>query len=112
VTARIARRDLEGKAAALEVGGWNIQTEYRCSDLKLLPTTVKAGEAFAVTARITDTFLDGSRVALAVDGKRAGAKWAWARGGKADAVSFQVSLPNHGAHQLTLGRQTIKVNAE
>jgi hypothetical protein len=63
-----------GKPTTLEVGGWNIQTEYRCTDLKLSQTTVKVGEPLTATARITDTFLDGSRVTVVVDGKPAGAK--------------------------------------
>ena len=109
VTARIAMRDLAGKTATLEVGGWNIQTEYRCTDLKLSQAIVKAGEPLTATAPISDTFLDGSRVTLVIDGKPAGAKWAWARGSKVDTVSFTLSLPQAGTHRLTVGKREIEV---
>ncbi|MCY3024473.1 MAG: beta-mannosidase [Planctomycetota bacterium] len=112
VTARVATRDLGGKKPVLEVGGWNIQTDYRCADLKPSKTTVKAGEAFALTARIADTFLDGSRVTLFVDGQPADTKWSWARGGKTDEVSFKVNLSQPGTHRLTVEKGKTKVTVE
>lgn len=112
VTARIARRDLAGKEVSLEVGGWNVQTDYACTGLKLSQPAVKLGESVTVSARIAETFLDGSRVTLAVDGKPSGAKWAWARGGKTDEVSFTLSLPQAGAHRVTVGKQEAEVTVK
>ncbi len=109
VTARITARDLEGAKPALGVGGWNIETGYSCSDLKLSKTRVKAGEPFKVTVRVADTFLDGSRVVLRVDGEVANTRWAWARDGKIDEVAFQVSLAKSGTHRLTVGSRSAEV---
>jgi exo-1,4-beta-D-glucosaminidase len=106
ITARIAKRDLGGRQPALEVGGWNVQSRYACLDLKPSKPAVKANEPFTVIARIAQTFLDGSRVVLRIDGRPAGIKWSWARGKKADALSFPVTLPQPGRHQLAVGTQT------
>ncbi|MGD0091325.1 MAG: beta galactosidase jelly roll domain-containing protein [Planctomycetota bacterium] len=112
VAARIAMRNLGGEQPVLEAGGWNIAGDYRCTDLKPAQATVKAGEAFTLTATISDTFLDGSRVPLLVDGQPAGAKWAWARGGKSDEVQFKLNLAQPGTHRLTVGQSEAKVNVE
>ncbi|MFZ2642851.1 MAG: hypothetical protein WA117_17790, partial [Verrucomicrobiia bacterium] len=63
-------------------------------------------------ARITDTFLDGSRVALLVDGQRTDAKWSWARGRKADEITFALSLSQSGKHRLTVANRTAEVTVE
>ena len=112
VTARFARRDLGGKEPVLEVGGWNIATDYRCTDLSVSRATVKVGEPLAVTARLDDTFLDGSRVTLAVDGQPAAIKWAWARGGKADPIVFRPILSQSGRHVLSVGTRDVVVTAQ
>jgi exo-1,4-beta-D-glucosaminidase len=112
LTARIATRDLAGQPPALEVGGWNIETGYRCAALQPSKSVVKAGESFAVTARITDTFVDGSRVTLLVDGQPAGVKWSWARDGKQDKLSFELRLREPGDHRLSVSKQTTHVAVE
>ena len=112
LTARVATRDLGGKHPALEVGGWNIATDYRCAALKLSKSVVKAGESFTVTVRITDTFLDGSRVALLVDGQRTDAKWSWARGRKTDEITFTLSLSQPGRHRLAVANRAAEVTVE
>lgn len=68
----------------MEAGGWNIQTDYDCRNLTISSAEVKADEPVTVSATIANTFLDGSRVTLLVDGQPANSKWAWARGGKSD----------------------------
>jgi len=80
LTARVAAGAFGKKEPVLEVGGWNIQTEYQCKALKVSQTQLKAKETLTVTAQIADTFLDGSRVTLLVDGQPVDKKWAWARG--------------------------------
>ena len=96
----------------LEVGGWNIETDYRCAELKASQPTVKAGEPFTVTARIADTFLDGSRVTLLVDGQPTATRWAWARGDKADEIVFRPILSQSGVHSLSVGMRNIEVTAQ
>jgi exo-1,4-beta-D-glucosaminidase len=111
-TARVATRDLAGKKPALEVGGWNIETRYRCTALEPSKFRVKAGEPFTVAASITDTFLDGSRVALLVDGQPAETKWSWARGSKQDFLTFNLSLRQPGAHQIAVANRTTNLIVE
>ena len=108
--------DTDGKRGsavfAVEVGGWNIETSYRCIGLKPSRTSVKAGEPFTVTAVITDTFLDGSRVALLVDGQPADAQWSWARGSKRAELAFKLTLCEPGTHRLTVADRTVEVKVE
>jgi len=112
LTARIATRDLAGHEPALEAGGWNIETRYRCGLLKPSKFRVKAGEPFTVRATISNTFLDGSRVALNVDGRPADARWAWARGDRAAEAVFPLTLPKAGTYQLEVASQRLSVIAE
>ena len=112
LTACIATRDLAGRNPALEVGGWNVQTDYRCIALKTAQTSVKGGEHFTVTARMANTFLDGSRVTLLIDGQPAATKWSWARGDNKDEVTFTVNLSQSGEHQLMVGQRTASVKVE
>jgi len=109
VTARIATADLAGTAATLEVGGWNIQSEYECTSLAASKAEVKPGEPLTVTAEIANTFLDGSRVALTVDGKPAATRWAWARADKRDAVAFKLQLDEPGKHEIRVGNKTANI---
>lgn len=112
VSARVAAADVGDAQPALEVGGWNIETDYRCLRLEVAKGPVKAGQAVTVTALIADTFLNGSRATLRVDGQPVASQWVWARGETPARVSFTASLPSRGTHQLTLGRQTIPVSVE
>ncbi|MCX7048905.1 MAG: hypothetical protein NTX50_25890, partial [Candidatus Sumerlaeota bacterium] len=121
LTARLNAHDLGGdEKITLEVGGWNIQTNYRCAALTPSKSTVKTGEQFTVktgeqftvAARLADTFLDGSRVALLVDGQPAETQWSWARGAKTDEITFRLSLSQPGKHHLAVANQTAEVIAE
>ena len=109
ITATIATTDLAGAKPVLEVGGWNIETDFDCTNLALSTTEAKVGEPATITATVANTFLDGSRVTLYVDGKPAGTKWAWARGSKMDTVKFQIQFDQLGDHQIKLGRQSAVV---
>ncbi len=111
-TARVASRDLGDKKPAIQVGGWNIQTDYRCVELKPSKPVVSSGESFSVTVGITDTFLDGSRVALFVDGQPTDAQWSWARGSKRDELTFSLTLHKRGMHRLSVAGRTAEVNVE
>ena len=112
ITARFAAKDVGSHDPALEVGGWNVETEYQCTSLAIAPREIKAGQPSIVTARIAHTFLDGSCVTLLVDGQPAGRKWAWARGEKGDELAFAVSFPKPGEHTLAVGSRStqMKVN--
>ena len=111
-TAKVAVNDLKDKLPALEVGGWNIQTNYRCNRLNPSKTTVKAGETFTLEAGIVSTFLDGSRVTLFADGQPAGTRWAWARGSKTDEITFTLNLPDPGKHKLSIANRSITVGVK
>jgi len=100
---RIPTREL-GQQPLLEVGGWNIQANYQCAGAKLSRTTVNPGEPFFLTALIGNTFVDGSRVSLWVDGQSAQTKWAWARGTQADELVFELTLSKPGPHRLAVGK--------
>ncbi len=63
------------------------------------------------TAVITDTFLDGSRAALRIDGHLS-ETWAWGRNGKSDNLTFRVRLNEHGVHKISVGRQAVEVTVE
>jgi hypothetical protein len=112
LTARFATADAGQGQPALEVGGWNVESQFKCVKLRPSKSRVKAGEAFTVTASIADTFLDGSRVPLLVDGQPADAKWAWARGSKRTEVNFTLALPKAGEHRLDVGDRSVTVKTE
>jgi len=109
IAGRFVSRDAAGRDPRLEVGGWNVQTKYDCADLKASKTEFKAQEPVTVTARISHTFLDGSRVALLADGRPVGAKWAWARGDSTDEIVFETAFSEPGAHTLSVGAQSVRV---
>jgi hypothetical protein len=112
VTARLATSALGAQKPALEVGGWNVETPYLCCDLKASRAELKINEKLTVVARIAGTFLDGSRVALLVDGRTADAKWTWARGDRTDEVVFDASFAEPGKHTLSIGSQSVTVNVK
>ena len=112
IAARFATADLGSAPAVLEVGGWNIESDVRCLRLGVSKSKVKAGEAVTVTAEVADTLLGGSRVGLSVDGQPAGARWAWARGGRTDVLTFPVTLIQRGTHRIAVGGRTVIVEAD
>ncbi len=105
IAARIATRDLDGAGPVVEVGGWNVQTPYECERLALSSTDVKAGEELTVSAAVAHTFLDGSRVALLLDGAPVAYAWAWARGAEKADVTFAVRIDKSGTHELRVGEK-------
>jgi hypothetical protein len=109
VSARISTADLDGAVPTLEVGGWNIESEYECVNLAPSEAEVKPNERFTMTAEIANTFLDGSRMTLAVDGKPVAAKWAWARTAKRDNVAFELQLGEPGKHEIRIGNKTASI---
>jgi len=109
VTARISSADLAGAVPTLEVGGWNIESEYECVNLAPPEAEVKATEPFTMTAEIANTFLDGSRVTLTVDGKPVATPWAWARADKRERVTFNLQLDEPGKHELRVGNKTASI---
>lgn len=112
VTATFAATDLAGAEPVLEVGGWNIQTDYDCRNLTISSAEAKADEPVMVSATIANTFLDGSRVTLLVDDHPVDSKWAWARDGNSDEVSFEVRLSQPGMHRLAVSNRNLEVKVE
>lgn len=110
--ARFAADDLGPATAALEIGGWNVQTDCRCLGLQVSKTKAKLGEPVAVTARIADTCLDGSRVTLLLDGQPVDTTWAWARGHRVADALFSVSPSQRGEHRVAVGRQIVTIETQ
>jgi hypothetical protein len=112
VTATFAAKDAGEGKTTLEVGGWNVETDFDCAALTVLPKEIKPGERFTVTASVANTFLDGSRVALQVDGKPVAFKWAWARAGRKESLGFSFTLEQPGRHEIALGGQKVSVTVQ
>jgi len=109
VTTILTAADLQGAKPEIEVGGWNIGTEFKCSDLKVSPADARAGEALMVSAFVADAFLDGSRATLYIDGRPANSQFVWARGDRKTEAKFTIQLPA-GRHELGVGKCRTIVN--
>jgi hypothetical protein len=86
-----------------------VETDYDCQSLQMTPAEVKRGQPSIFSAKIANTFLDGSRIFLSVDGGAAGATWAWARNGTAETVSFPLRFESAGAHEIAIGQKRIEL---
>ena len=71
--------------------------------------TIRPDEPFTVTATIANTFLDGSRVELLVDGRVLDSKRIWSRGQAGRKVDFALKLREQGTHRIEVGNQCVKV---
>lgn len=109
VMATFAAGDARGAEPAVEVGGWNVRTDYECASLEVSKNEVQRGESLTVTATIANTFIDGSRVELLVDGQVADTQLVWARAGASRNVAFGVKLSQPGRHRIRVGSQTASV---
>jgi len=109
ITARFGFDDAGNAKPTLEIGGWNVESDLDCEALTAAPTRIKAVQSLTVTARISNTFLDGRRVALRVDNNVAGAKWVWARGGRTENVEFPLKLDRPGKHVIEVGAQKLEL---
>jgi exo-1,4-beta-D-glucosaminidase len=93
----------------LEVGGWNVDTDFDCRSLEISPASPKAGESFQVLARVADTFLDGSRVTVRLDGAPVASTFAWARNGATQALTLPVKATRAGKHELAVGGKKLEI---
>jgi subtilase family serine protease len=100
---------LRGATPGVEIGGWNIRNPYECKSVKVSKPEARVGKPVAVTASIANTFLDGSPVEVYVAGKAVASTLVWARGGSEEKVTFTVELDKAGAHEVTIGNQTVSV---
>jgi len=107
-----AAKDATNGQATLEVGGWNVQSEVDCQALGVSPREIKPGERFTVTVNIANTFLDGSRVFLEVDGRPADSRWAWARGAREQVLSFPCVIDRPGKHTLAVGARKLELDLQ
>ncbi len=110
LTATFAASDAANGKATLEVGGWNVQSDFDCPALAVSPKGIKPGERFTLTASVANTFLDGSRVFLEVDGKPAAFRWAWARGAQKQMLTFPLVMDRPGKHTLVVGARKLELN--
>jgi exo-1,4-beta-D-glucosaminidase len=109
VSADFATEDLHGAVPVVEVGGWNIDSPLECTALSTSPGEPQANRPFTVTAAIRNTFLDGGRVELWVDGAAVDSRPFWARGEKPRDLAFDLTLRTPGSHRLRVGNRTITV---
>ncbi|MHB8902502.1 MAG: glycoside hydrolase family 2 protein [Thermoguttaceae bacterium] len=105
VCARLSAGDAERFSIALEVGGWNILSDFDCTGLELSKPQAAPGEPVSVTATIRNTFLDGSRIELLVDGKAVDSTCLWARGDVTRQAVFPLKAGQPGSHQIQVGNQ-------
>ncbi len=114
LTARVAVHDLAGRKPVLEVGGWNVESASDCASLRISKSRVLPNEPFTVTARVLNTFLDGGRIALCVDGKIVESQLVWARAsvGKTSEVCFTCRLVEPGVHAIKLGNKFASITVE
>ena len=109
VIATLSAKDLDGARPALEVGGWNVRSQFDCTDLDVPRLTLQPDEPFTVTATIANTFLDGSCVELLVDGRVLDSKRIWSRGQASRKVDFALKLREQGTHRIEVGNQRVRV---
>ncbi len=112
ITARFAAQDAGNDEVTLEVGGWNVEGGFDCVGLTAGQKEVKAGESVTVTANISNTFLDGSRVPLRLDGEVVDAPWAWARRSDRQTLTFRVPFDRPGRHLLEVGSQKLGLSVQ
>ena len=109
LTAALATSDLGGTVSAVQVGGWNILTDFQCTALEVPKMAATAGDPITVTATIANTFIDGSRVSLFVDEKPIDSAFVAPTALNAAAkIDFTVRLPA-GSHQLRVGSKAASI---
>jgi exo-1,4-beta-D-glucosaminidase len=110
IAARFAEEDLAGAVPSVEVGGWNVETDYRCRSVNFSPPGFKAGQHVTMTVDIGDTFLDGSLVEVRINGKVVGTQRAWARGNRTQRLAFPgVRFDRAGKHIVTAGKLGVNI---
>lgn len=111
VRARLDDR-VDASKLALEVGGWNIESGYECSDLKLSKTQAEVNEPLVVKATIKNTFIDGSPIDLYLDDEVIDSQRFWARGETVRELTFDVKSGRPGRHRLRVGDKTVEIVVE
>jgi exo-1,4-beta-D-glucosaminidase len=109
VTAIFVAKDAGKDEPTLEVGGWNVLSDFDVLTLELDREVAKVGEPLSVTARVAHTFLDGSRVPVYVDGRVWESRWAWARGEDAQELRFRLSVRQPGQHEIGVGPKKLTI---
>jgi len=112
VSARISLEDLDGATPSVEVGGWNIVSGFACTALEVSKSAVKPNDPFTVTATIEGTFIDGSRIAVRVDGTEVASRLVYARPGAPRQFEFALTLGEPGRHEISVGEQAVSVRVE
>ena len=109
ITATFASKNAGNITPALEVGGWNIESEFDCKSFSISPREIRVNELLNVSADISNPFLDGSCVALELDGQPVAFRWAWSGGGQPQTIMFPLKFDKAGLHQITVGEKKISV---
>jgi len=92
----------------IEVGGWNIQTDYECVRIDTAKKELLSNEEFTVVATIQNTFIDGSLVDLLVDNVSVVTQRIYARRESRD-VAFNLKLSHPGSHTISVADQAVTV---
>lgn len=111
VSATFAVNYLGSVTPFVEVGGWNIESDFECTKLEFPTAQLKADEPFTITATIANTFIDGSIVPLYVDKKIVDSKLVWTRAGDARKVDFTLCC-KPGWHELLVGDKTTSISVD
>jgi beta-galactosidase/beta-glucuronidase len=112
VQARMATNAVASQDLSLEIGGWNIQSDYECLNLTSSKIHAKCHEPVIVTASIRNTFLDGSPVEFCVDGTVFETKRLWARDNQTREVTFQWTPTTPGIHTIQIGKKSASITIE
>ncbi len=96
----------------LSIGGWNVISDFDVQDLKVTPSQLKAGEIGRASAKISNTFLDGARIPVFIDGKLQSCPWAWARARQTAELSFPLKIAEPGLHELTIGKCSLGLRVQ
>lgn len=109
ITARFTARDAGKDAAILEVDGWDVEGNFDCDGLTIGEERRQVGESVTVTATISNTFLDGSRVPLRGNGQVRQTKWLWACDGSSQVFAFAVAFDHPGQRALEVGSKRLEL---
>jgi exo-1,4-beta-D-glucosaminidase len=109
LTARFESSDAADAQPILEVGGWNVESNFDCLSAQVLPESVRAGEPCAVNVRVRNTFLDGSRVFVRSDGEPVASAFAYARGGQSQTLTIPLKIDAAGKHEVSIANRKLQI---
>ncbi|MCW4017058.1 MAG: hypothetical protein NWF06_11875 [Candidatus Bathyarchaeota archaeon] len=95
--------DLNTQIPVVELGGYNVQGKFDCTQLEVNKLD---NETYTVTAIVENTFVDGSKVGVYVDEMMVDSSFVWARQNKTCEVVFEIKLDDNEPHEIKVGKLT------